>query len=204
MARPFLTPALDRLAREISTFPGIGRRAAERIALHLATRSKDEISRLADVLVESHNDLLNCSTCGNLADSDPCSVCGAPDRDLGTICVVEGPREVGVLERLGSYRGVYHVLGGLLAPLAGIGRDDLRVDALVERARGEAVHEIILVLSPSLEGDTTALLLEQELAGSGVRVTRAARGIPSGGDLDFLDEVTLGSALEGRRETPPA
>ena len=202
MPRHHLAPALDRLVREISTFPGIGRRAAERIALDLASRSADEIRRLAEVLVESHGNLRNCSVCGNLADVDPCGVCSASDRDHGTVCVVEGPREVGVLERLGSYRGVYHVLGGLLAPLAGIGRDDLRVDSLLERVKDGRVKEVILVLSPSLEGDTTALLVEQELVESGVRVTRAARGIPSGGDLDFLDEVTLGSALEGRRETP--
>ncbi len=200
MAHPGLAPALEEMARALTSWPGIGRRAAERIALHLATRPENEIRSLARTLVSARESIRACGDCGNFTEESPCSICADPTRDASVICVVEGPREVSVIERSGRFRGRYHVLGGLLAPLEGIGRDDLRFNSLCERVKADQVEEVILLLSPSLEGDTTALLVEQEIATRKVRVTRAARGIPSGGDLNFLDEVTLGSALDGRQE----
>ena len=193
-------PPLERMVRALSSLPGIGRRAAERIALHLAARPEAEVRDLANALAESRGDLKSCGSCGNLTGRDPCELCADSTRDPKVICVVESPREVAVMERSRMHRGRYHVLGGLLAPLEGVGADQQRIPELAARVRDEGVEEVVLVLSPSLEGDATALLVQRELADSGARISRAARGIPAGGSLDHLDEVTLGNAFEGRRE----
>ena len=204
MGRRTYPAPLDAIIRELARLPGIGRRSAERIALHLAASPVEEVEQLGRTLVRGRRALLQCGICGNLSAEDPCAICADPRRDIGVICVVEGPRDVSVVERSGLHRGRYHVLGGLLAPLNGVGRDELRVDALLRRLRGEKSTEVVLLLSPSLEGDATAMLLQREIAAANpdVRLTRAARGIPAGGKLDYLDEVTLGNAFEGRREMP--
>ena len=191
--------ALEAMVRALDQLPGIGRRAAERIALHLAAQPTKEVEQLGSILVRARRALKHCGACGNLSEADPCTICADPDRDQALLCVVESPREVAVLERAGLHRGRYHVLGGLLAPLEGVGCEELRIQGLVERVAKGGIREVVLLLSPSLEGDATSLLLERELGGHEVKVSRAARGIPAGGELDHLDEVTLGNAFEGRR-----
>jgi recombination protein RecR len=192
------------MIRELARLPGIGRRSAERIALHLAASPVEDVERLGRTLVRGRRALLQCGVCGNLSAEDPCAICADFRRETSVLCVVEGPRDVSLVERSGLHRGRYHVLGGLLAPLDGVGREELRLDAFLLRLREEKIEEVVLLLSPSTEGDATAMLLQREItaAAPDVRLTRAARGIPAGGKLDYLDEVTLGNAFEGRREMP--
>lgn len=200
MQRAQFAAPLERMVRGLSSLPGIGRRAAERIALHLAASPAAVVRELCETLVRGREALGICEICGNLSEATPCAICSDSARDSEVVCVVEGPREVAVIERSRAHQGRYHVLGGLLAPLDGVGPEQLRIAPLVERIRAGGVDEVVLVLSPSLEGDATALLLQRDLAPTGVRISRAARGIPAGGSLDHLDEVTLGNAFEGRRE----
>lgn len=192
--------ALEDLITEFARLPGIGRKTAQRLAFHLVQQPADRLTTLARALVSVAEQVRPCVECGNLAEAERCDLCRDPRRDQGILCVVEEPSAVAVLERSGEYRGRYHVLGGRLDPLAGVGPEALRLDQLVARVAGGTVREVILATNPSMEGEVTATYVQQLLAGRGVRVTRLARGLPVGGDLEYVDGVTLAHALSARQE----
>ncbi|MGH7463059.1 MAG: recombination mediator RecR [Longimicrobiales bacterium] len=195
---------IDDLTSEFARLPGIGRKTALRLTYHLLKRPPEEIQRLARALDGVAQRVHACSCCGNLTEDDPCSFCVNPRRDSSLICVVEDASDIGAIERTGEFRGLYHVLGGRLSPLEGIGPDELNVAALLGRVQANGNHaqvqEVIIATNPSVEGEATATFLQKQLQSSGVRVTRLARGIPVGSDLEYLDGVTLAQALIGRRE----
>ncbi|HLF24856.1 MAG TPA: recombination mediator RecR [Anaerolineae bacterium] len=192
--------AVTQLVEAFAQLPGIGPKTASRLTYYLL---KDTTSK-ADVLAEALRDLKTgtvfCATCFNIADTNPCAICTSEARDAGVICVVEEPLDVQAIERTREYQGRYHVLHGAISPMEGIGPDDLRIRELLDRVAAGPVREVILATNPSLEGENTAMYIQKKLAGSGARVTRLARGLPVGGDLEYADEVTLARALEGRRE----
>lgn len=192
--------ALDDLVTELARLPGIGRKTAQRLAFHLVQQPGDRLARLAQALVTVAERVRPCTECGNLAEGERCEVCLDPRRDAGLICVVEEPSAVTILERSGEYRGKYHVLGGRIDPLGGVGPESLRLDRLVARVDAGGVREVILATNPSMEGEVTATYVQQLLGGKGVRVTRLARGLPVGGDLEYVDGVTLAHALTARQE----
>jgi recombination protein RecR len=192
--------ALDDLVTELARLPGIGRKTAQRLAFHLVQQPGERLARLAQALVSVAERVRPCTECGNLAEAERCEVCLDPRRDAGLICVVEEPSAVTILERSGEYRGKYHVLGGRIDPLGGVGPESLRLDQLLARVEAGGVQEIILATNPSMEGEVTATYVQQMLAGKGVRVTRLARGLPVGGDLEYVDGVTLAHALTARQE----
>lgn len=191
--------ALDELVTELARLPGIGRKTAQRLAFHLLQQPKGQIERLGAALATVAERIHPCAVCGNLTESDPCEFCADPRRDATILCVVEDPAGVAAVERAAGFRGRYHVLGGRLSPLDGIGHEALRIDALLSRV-ADGVQEVILATNPSMEGEATATYLHQVLTGRGVRVTRLARGLPMGGDLDYVDGVTLAHALTARQE----
>ena len=193
--------AIDDLATELSRLPGIGRKTALRLTYHLLRQSPDQTRRLADALLTLGERVRPCPRCFNLTEDDLCSICRDPRRDATTICVVEQASDIGAIERSGEFRGVYHVLGGRLSPLDGVSPDDLTVRALVERvdASPEPVREVIVATNPSLEGEATALYVQGQLSPRGVAVSRIARGLPVGGDLEYADGVTIAQALTARR-----
>ncbi len=196
--------AIEDLTGELSRLPGIGRKTALRLTYHLLKRPPEETRRLARALEGVADRVRRCSRCGNLTEVDPCELCTNPRRDRKTICVVEEASDIGAIERTGEYRGLYHVLGGRLSPLDGVGPDELNIDGLLTRlqdgAVGESVAEIIIATNPSVEGEATALYLQKLVGSRGIRVTRLARGLPVGGDLEYADGVTIAEALSGRRE----
>jgi recombination protein RecR len=193
-------PAVARLIEALERLPGIGPKTAQRLAFHLLKQPAASVRDLADALVEVKTRVVHCSSCFNVTDLDPCRICGDPGRDAGLLCVVEEPNDLMAMERTGEYRGRYHVLLGALSPLDGIGPDEIKVRELLARVEGNHVREVILATNPNVEGDATALYLSKLLRPLGLRVTRIARGLPVGGDLEYADEVTLSRALEGRRE----
>jgi recombination protein RecR len=193
-------PALDRLVQLLSRLPGIGRKSATRIALRLMISSEADCRELAEAIVEARTRTIPCSQCGSLTEVDPCGICTDSRRDQGLICVVERPSDVIALERTNRFRGRYHVLGGLLSPLDGVGPEDLRLDSLAGRVATGKVSEVILALNPTSEGEATALYVARLLESSTALVSRLASGIPVGGDLDLADDLTLGTALDERRE----
>ena len=190
---------LEDLITAFSRLPGIGRKTAQRLAFHVIKRPREEAEKLSRALVEAKDNIQYCSECYNYTErgSDRCEVCRDPRRDQATICVVEDASDVLTLEHNQLYRGIYHVLGGALSPLDGIRPDDLRIDELVERIKGNRVEEVIIGLNPSAEGEATAEYLLQQI-GTATKVTRLARGLPVGSDLDLADRITLAHALEGR------
>lgn len=195
---------IEPIARAIEAFaslPGIGPKTAQRLVFHLLRQPQDSVKALAESIVNMQSSVHFCSACGNVTDVEPCSICRSDQRDRSTICVVEDPLAVTTLERTRIYKGLYHVLHGALDPLHGVTVEDLKIEELVRRVQGDAVTEVILATNPNVEGDTTAGYLERRLAPLGVRVTRLARGLPVGGDLEYTDEVTLARALEGRRSS---
>jgi recombination protein RecR len=192
--------ALDELVSELAKLPGIGRKTAQRLTYHLVQQSGDRIEALARALVTVGQRVRPCGECGNLAESELCDLCRDPRRDPSVLCVVEEPSAVGVLERFGEYRGRYHVLGGRVDPLAGVTPDALRLDGLRRRVEQGGVREVILATNPSMEGEATATYVQHVLQGTGVKVTRLARGLPMGGDLEFVDNVTLAHAMAAREE----
>ena len=196
------SPLVQRLIDELNRLPGIGPKSAQRLALHVLRAPADDVARLSAVMREVKDKVSFCRTCFNLAEGMLCAVCSAPGRDASTVCVVEDVKDLAALERTAEYKGRYHVLGGCISPLDGIGPEDLRVRELLERVGAEGVVEVILATSPTVEGEATAMYLSGLLKPLGVRVTRIASGLPVGGDLDYADEVTLGRALVGRREVP--
>ena len=195
--------AIDALATELSKLPGIGRKTALRLTYYLLKQRPEQSRRLADALTTLTERVHPCARCFNLSEDELCSVCRDPRRDPTQICVVEEASDIGAIERAGEFRGVYHVLGGRLSPLDGVAPEDLTIDALVERASREGVREVILATNPSLEGEATAIFVQRGLAaatGGRVAVTRIARGLPVGGDLEYADGVTIAQALAARRE----
>jgi len=194
LARP-----LARLIDELSKLPGIGPKTAQRLAYHILRAREADAESLAAAVRAVKTDLRYCSTCFNIAEADPCDVCASDDRDHTVICVVEEPLDVLAIERTGQFQGVYHVLHGAISPVNGVRPDDLKIAQLAQRVRAGGVGELILATNPSLEGEATAMYVAQLVAGVGVSVTRLARGLPMGGDLEYADEVTVSRALEGRR-----
>lgn len=192
--------ALEELITELARLPGIGRKTAQRLTFHLLQQSPEQAQRLASVLASVTERVRACQECGNLTEEQPCGICRDPRRDRSLLCVVEEPSTVGVVERSTDFRGYYHVLGGHLSPLDGIGPDALRLEPLVERVREGGVREVILATNPSMEGEVTATYIQQLLAETDVRVTRLARGLPMGGDLEYVDRVTLAHALVARQD----
>lgn len=193
--------AIDRLTGEFSRLPGVGARTALRLVHHLMKGSRDDARRLATAIRDVADRIRPCARCGNFSEEELCEVCSNPRRDGSILCVVEEAHEVGAIERTGQYRGLYHVLGGHLSPLDGIGPDELRIQPLLDRMSGEEpVREVILATSSGVEGEATAVYLEGLLRPAGIRVTRLARGIPVGSDLEYVDGSTLAEALAGRRE----
>jgi recombination protein RecR len=192
--------AIEELITELARLPGIGRKTAQRLTFHLLQQSPEQAQRLASVLASVSERVRPCEVCGNLTEEQPCGICRDPRRDKGLVCVVEEPSTVGVVDRSTDFRGQYHVLGGRLSPLDGVGPEALRLDGLVQRVREGGVREVILATNPSMEGEVTATYIQQLLAGMDVRVTRLARGLPMGGDLEYVDGVTLAHALVARQD----
>ncbi|MDQ3207897.1 MAG: recombination mediator RecR [Gemmatimonadales bacterium] len=192
--------AIEELITELARLPGIGRKTAQRLTFHLLQQSPEQAQRLAAVLTSVSERVRPCESCGNLTEEQPCDICRDPRRDQAVMCVVEEPSTVGVVDRSTDFRGQYHVLGGRLSPLDGIGPEALRLDRLVQRVRDGGVREVILATNPSMEGEVTATYIQQLLAGMDVRVTRLARGLPMGGDLEYVDGVTLAHALVARQD----
>ncbi len=191
--------AIGRLIEELGKLPGIGPKTAERLTHYLLAASRAEVFALADALRAIKESIRRCSQCCNLTEGELCSLCADPRRDAALICVVEQPRDLAALERSNSYRGLYHVLHGRLAPLENVGPEQLTVNQLLRRVQGGTVKEVIMATNPTLEGDGTALFLSSLLAPAGVRITRLARGLPSGSVLEFANSQMLADALEGRR-----
>lgn len=191
--------AIDDLVTEFARLPGIGRKTAQRLTYHLLQQPPERAARLADALRTVAERVHPCAECGNPTEAERCEICSDPRRDGSLLCVVEEPSTVAALDRAG-FRGRYLVLGGRLSPLDGVGPEDLRIDLLERRVSDGAVREVVLATNPSIEGEATATFLHQLLAGRGIRVSRLARGLPMGGDLDYVDGVTLSHALESRRE----
>ena len=191
---------LQTLVDELGRLPGIGPKSAQRIAFHLLKVADEDARRLADAIVDVKERVRLCTRCFNVAEGELCDICSDPRRDGAVLCVVEDPRDVVALEKTQEFRGRYHVLHGALNPIEGVGPDQLRVRELLGRLDGEGVTEVILCTNPNLEGEATAMYLARLLKPLGTRVTRLASGLPVGGDLEYADELTLGRALEGRRE----
>lgn len=192
--------ALQRLLDELGRLPGIGPKSAQRIAYHLLEADAEEARRLSDAILEVKQQVHFCPVCFSYATRDTCDVCADASRDRTSICVVSEPRDVSAIERTGSYHGLYHVLGGVISPMDKIGPDQLHVRELLQRLASGEVGEVILATNPDVEGETTATYLARTMRPLGVKVTRLASGLPVGGDLEYADEVTLGRAIEARRE----
>lgn len=187
------------LIDELNRLPGIGPKSAQRIAFHLLKVERVDAVRLARAIVEAKDRIRFCDRCHNISEDELCRICRDQRRDATVLCVVEEPRDIVAVERTQEFRGGYHVLGGAISPIEGVGPDQLHIDTLLRRLQVEPVEEVILCLNPNIEGEATALFLGRLLGPSGIRVTRIASGLPVGGDLEYADELTLGRALEGRR-----
>jgi len=194
------TDAISKLVQEFSKLPGIGPKSAQRVTFYLL-RAPDEQSRLlAEALLSLKQKITLCSTCFNVTESDPCPICRHPERDTSQICIVEQPQDILALEHTGIYKGLYHVLHGAISPTEGIGSEDIRIKELLSRLQNSTVEEVILATNTNLEGEQTAMYLSQLIAPLGIKVTRLARGLPFGTELEYADDVTLTRALEGRQE----
>jgi recombination protein RecR len=191
---------IQELIDELSRLPGIGPKSAQRLAFYLVKAPSEEAKRLAEAIVQAKERIAFCKECGNVAEGDLCRVCRDEGRDRTVLCVVEEPKDAATIERAAVIRGRYHVLGGAISPLDGVGPDDLRVQELLERVERDGVVEVIIATNPNLEGNATAMYVAALVKPLGVKVTRLASGLPVGGDLEYADEVTLSQALEGRRE----
>lgn len=192
---------IDDLAGELSRLPGIGRKTALRLTFHLLKAPPEEAQRLARAIVAVRERVRACSRCGNLSERETCAICESPRRDAATLCVVEEASDVTAIERTGEFRGTYHVLGGHLSPLDGVGPAELNIESLLGRlGSGSPVREVVVATNPSVEGEATALYLHKLISPLGMRVTRIARGLPIGGDLEYADGVTIAEALNARRE----
>ena len=195
----FYPVAIEKLIEEFAKLPGIGKKTAQRLTLHVLNLPKDEVEEFSNALVKARGTIKYCSVCGNFTDSDPCAICGNPSRDKTQICVVEQPKDIMTMEKVKDYNGVYHVLHGNISPMQGRGPQDIRSRELVSRMNGH-IKEVIVATNPNIEGEATAMYISKILKPLDVKVTRIAAGIPVGGDLEYADEVTLSKALEGRKE----
>ena len=191
--------ALSRLVGELSRLPGIGRKTAERLAFYILKDSRDNVTRLAESLLDVKTKMRFCRICANITEGEECEICSNPHRNHRLICVVEEPKDIWAIEKSGGFSGIYHVLMGALSPLDGIGPENLRIRELLSRVQEAQVDEIIIATDPNVEGDATAIYLSKLLKPIGVNVTRIASGLPAGGDLEYADAVTLSKALAGRR-----
>jgi recombination protein RecR len=190
--------AIDRLVALFSRLPGIGKKSAGRIAYHILDSDPGFAGRLADEIAGLHQAIRRCSVCGAFTETDPCPICADPGRDHSQICVVERAQDVRVIEESREFRGVFHVLGGLIAPLEGVGPGNLSIGALINRVRTQAAREVILAMNPTIEGDTTALYIQRQLKDFDVEISRLASGLPVGGDLEYADRLTLSRSFRGR------
>jgi recombination protein RecR len=197
---PSTAMPVNRLIEEFSKLPGVGPKSAQRLTYYLLRASAEDAQALAQAILEVKEKIILCSLCQNITDSDPCAICRNDQRDQDSICVVEEPLDILALERTGSYKGLYHVLHGVISPMDGIGPDDLKVRELLARLKTGQVREVIMATNPNLEGEATAMYLTRLIAPLGLKVTRLARGLPMGADLEYADNVTLARALEGRQQ----
>ena len=196
-----VTPrSVTRLIEEFHRLPGIGPKTAQRLTFYLLRAPKEQVTQLAESIQDLRERITTCSICCNISEHNPCEICADDSRDHSQICVVEEPLDMVALERTRQYKGVYHVLHGAISPVEGIGPEDLRIRELLSRVKSDTVHEVLLATNPNLEGEATAMYLERLIKPLGIRLTRLARGLPAGGDLEYADEVTLTRALEGRSE----
>lgn len=191
---------IARMALQLAKLPGIGQKSAQRLAYHIAAMPQEQVKDLAAALWQGRKALRFCARCGNYAQEEFCPICESEERQNGQICVVRDARDVAAMERMRDFRGLYHVLGGALSPMHGIGPEDLRIRELMARLSSEPVDEVILATNPDIEGEATAAYLARLIKPLGIRVTRIAHGVPVGSDLEYADEVTLAKAMEGRRE----
>lgn len=191
--------AIEKLIEEFAKLPGIGYKTAQRLTLYVLNLPREEVDEFANALVKARGTIKYCSVCGNYTDTDPCAICSNPNRDKGTVCVVEEPKDVIAMEKVREYNGVYHVLHGAISPMSGRGPDSIKLRELVSRMNG-SIKEVIVATNPNVDGEATAMYISKILKPLGVKVTRIAYGIPVGGDLEYADEITLSKALEGRRE----
>ncbi len=190
---------LSVLINELSKLPGIGSKTAQRLAFHILSLDGKEANQLAQAIITAKREMRYCSVCGNLTDTDPCRICCDTTRTKDIICVVESPRDVAAMERIREFKGMYHVLHGVISPLEGIGPEDINLKALIERLQATDVQELIIATNPNIEGEATAMYIARLIKPAGIKVSRIAHGIPVGGDLEYADEVTLLKSLEGRR-----
>lgn len=197
---PDFAPSINRLIEELKHLPGIGQKTAQRLAFHLLRADREQALALADAIREAKERIRECSICNNITDNDPCLFCASASRDRRLICVVEDATNIQAVEKTRQFNGLYHVLGGALSPLQGIGPDQLKIKSLIERLKDGAAQEIIIATNPTAEGEATAIYLSKLIKPLGVRVTRIAMGIPVGSDLEYADEVTMLKAMEGRRD----
>ena len=194
------TPALENLVARLNRLPGIGIKTAQRLAYHILSLPEEEVAGLASALTEAKQRIRYCPVCGNFTEDELCSVCADLKRDRSVVCVVKDARDVSYMERMREYRGLYHVLGGTLSPMDGIGPDDIRIKELMDRVKTGEIGEVILATNPDVEGEATAAYIAKQLKPLGVRTTRIAHGIPIGGNLEDVDEITLFKAIENRRD----
>lgn len=195
MISAYSSKLLERVASNLAKLPGIGRKTALRLALHLLRTDAEEVEALAEAIVDLRRNVCYCQRCHNISDKPLCDICADPRRDASVICVVENIKDVLTIESTGEFRGLYHVLGGLVSPLDGIAPSDLEIESLAERVRGGEISEVILALSPTMEGDTTGFYIFRRMEGTDVKVSVLARGVAVGGDLDYTDELTLGRSI---------
>lgn len=195
----YYSSQISRLIEEFSKLPGIGPKSAQRLAFHIINRPIEEVKSLSDAIIEAKEHVRYCKQCYTLTDSELCPICSNPERDASTIMVVENTRDLAAYEKTGKYNGVYHVLHGAISPMLGIGPNDIRLKELIQRLQGD-VKEVIIATNSSLEGETTAMYISKLIKPTGIKVSRIASGVPVGGDLEYIDEVTLLRALEGRTE----
>lgn len=198
MDQEFSSRVLEDAVTELSRLPGIGRKTALRLALYLLRRDEKESTALGEAIIRLRRDICYCRVCHNISEQELCPICASPSRDQRTVCVVENVKDVMSIENTGQFRGVYHVLGGLISPIDGVGPDMLEINSLVDRVRGGEVDEVILALSATMEGDTTNFYIYRRLADTGVRLTQLARGMSVGNEIEYTDEVTLGRSLLNR------
>jgi recombination protein RecR len=196
----FYAPPVAKLIEEFEKLPGIGHKTAQRLAFHVLNLSLEKAESLSNAIRDAKLKTRYCSICSNLTETDPCAICSAVNRDQGVICIVEDPRDVVAMERIRDFKGLYHVLHGVISPMEGIGPGDIKIKELLQRIRDGEIREVILATNPDVEGEATAMYISKLLKPIGIKTTRIAYGIPVGGDLEYADEVTLSKALEGRRE----